>query len=146
MTPRRAATLIVMLLIPGVLWGYLNHVKNDVLMSTRFVIKKVQLAETKGDERSPARFFIRYRLPVGDPDRQERLFQELWSVFRDLRPTRVRYGNTERLVTEDGRARNHRQVIVEGKDLSGEAMTFSLDWVQYRGSWYIQDYQQKGDL
>jgi hypothetical protein len=143
MTPGRVATLIVMMLIPSALWGYLNHVKSDMLMHTRFVIRQVSRADAEGDERSWHRFYTRYRFPEGSPQRQEMLFEELWDLFRGLRPESVTYGSRERLRTEDGRERNCRQVLVRGRDRDGEPMALSLDWVQYRGSWYLQDYRDE---
>jgi hypothetical protein len=153
MTLGRAATLIALLAIPAALWGFLNGAKNDVLEINRSLIGQVQAVREKARQESDpiaaeehygkaqARFYIRFRYPEGNPDRQQMMLESLFHLLGSCDPETARYGEDEPRKTEDGLSHNHRQVLVEGKNSDGERATLALEWVQFRGSWYIDDYQ-----
>ena len=128
------AVLLAMTGVPGGLWLYLNGVRNNMVSLTGFLVRQVH----QGNEDSQARFYTRYRFPEGDHEPEE--FIQLWYALYDVDPSEVVYGDQEPLECVDGKTRRHKQVIIRGEDLKGSDLTVELEWVRYRGSWYIHSY------
>jgi hypothetical protein len=122
------------------LWLFVTTGKNDLLLATRSLMGQAK----KATFATQSSFYSRYRLPEGNPDRQEVLFQRLWAIFQDCQPQRADYGDRHRLKADDGRYHEHRQVIVTGRSLArGEPVTLRVEWVKQGGNWYIHDYSSE---
>lgn len=137
MTPRRAAVYIAILLVPAMLYGFVQAGKNDLLLATRSLMGQAK----KAREDTWAQFYVRYRYPLGDAGRQESLFAQLWSLFQDCTPESARYGDRTPHVGPDGRRRDRREVIVRGSTRAGDRVTLRVDWVRHAGGWYILDFR-----
>ena len=131
-------TLLAITLAPAGLWFYLNGVKNDMLGLTRFLVRQVH----RGDEESQARFYSRYRFPDGDAEPET--FIALWNALDACDPKSPVYGDQTPLRCQDGKTRTHKQVIVRGETAEGAPVVVELEWVRYRGSWYIHEYAASG--
>jgi len=153
MTAGRIASLFVGLFVAATLWWFLNDAKNDVVTLNRSLIGQIKAAYKKFDEASDkleagdrlarvqARFFIKYHFPEGNPDRLQTMMEGLFDHFDRCDPESVMYGEDDKpRKTEDGREHNHRQVVMQGRQRDGSAMTLTVEWVQFKGSWYIDDY------
>lgn len=136
MTPARAAVLIVLILIPAGLWGYVNTLRGDLLTRTRRVVWQAQ----NGGNAPLDRFCNRYRDPAGAPVKQKKLFDRLWLTLRELRATEVTYGSRGTMNTADGAPHDHRQILIQGKDREGKPLTVRLDWVHCDPGWRILGY------
>ena len=135
MTPRRFATLIVALLLPALLWGMVEHGKNDLLLKTRSL-----MGQAKKDR--PGLFdgfFMQYRLPEGDPEEQLAKLGRVWRVLQECTPESTRYGERTPVMADGGRKRERRQVAVRGRTRSGERVEFEVDWIRHAGNWYIHE-------
>jgi hypothetical protein len=147
----RVVTWLVVLAIPAILWGCLTAAKNDLLVTTRSLVRQIQhahegvrLDDLKSQDRlasTQVRFYNRYRFPEGPPQEQEWMFDALWSVLRDCDPDTATYGESGRKALGDGRSLPLRAVMIRGQSVSGGPLRVRLDWVQYRGSWYIDSYE-----
>ena len=153
MLTRRAALLITMLVVPGSLWAFLNAAKNDLVHLNRSLIQQVQAAYRRYDEtedkiaanerlgRVSSRFYLRYRFPEGDAEQQMEMFDRLFVRFRDCDPETVEYGpDRSPRKSPDGRELAHVQTVMRGRTEDDEPMRLSVEWVQFKGSWYIDDY------
>lgn len=157
MSPARAVTIIATLAIPAALWGFLNAAKHDVLTFQRALIRQVRAADAEyrgagpsleaGDRlaRVQSRFFLRYRHPEEPPDAQELLFGGLWYYLARAEPESCAYGDRSPQRDADGRAHPRREVLIDSADRKEEPVKLAVDWVQYRGSWYIGAYRIDGE-
>ncbi len=160
MTAARAVTIIAILVIPACLYAYLDHARNDVAFTTRGLVKQVRKAEARAeveikatDERGAAdpnayhvagerlarahqRLFLRFHHPERSPDDEERKFETLWSLLSEGDPTSVAYA--DRQPRSDPAA--HKRVTLTTLDRDGDSMPLTIDWVRYRGGWYIDDF------
>lgn len=137
MTPRRAAVYVAMLLLPAILYGFVQAGRNDLLLATRSLMGQAK----KARDGTAGQFFLRYRFPLGGPADQEALFAGLWERFQDCTPTAARYGARSRHREPDGRPRDRREVIVRGSTRAGDRVTLRVDWIHHAGKWYILDFQ-----
>jgi hypothetical protein len=154
MSAARAVTVIVALLIPAALWGYLNNARNDVRTFTRSLIRQVQAVEKEdraADLDAPsrvdaaqARLFIRFRHPDGDPDEQSMMFAGLWSSLLRGDPETAEYTKNERPIRIDGKEHRRRQVRFRSRGRDGDRTTVVVNWVHQRGGWYIYGYTVNG--
>jgi hypothetical protein len=164
MTAPRAITFIAILAIPAGLYAYLDHARNDVSVYTRGLVKQVQKAEARAevemkatDERGAAdpdaflaanerlarahqRMFMRFHHPERVPDAEEMKFEELWVLLDDGDPETVKYSEKQ---PESDRA-SHKRVVLTTRASDGDKMPLTIDWVRYRGSWYIDDFRHRG--
>ena len=151
MSRTRAAAWLVVLAVPAILWGCLNGAKNDLLLTTRNLVRQIRKAhdEVRLDDAhsldrlgsAQAGFYNRFRFPEGHPEDQEWVFDGLWSVLRDCDPETAVYGVAGRKALGDGRSLPLRPVLLQGESVSGGPLKVRVDWVQYRGSWYIDGYE-----
>src|SRR4051812_1295315 len=109
MTPARAAVLIVLILIPAGLWGYVNTLRGDLLTRTRGVVWQAQ----HGDDASRNHFVNRYRDPEAAPDAQRKRLDALWRTLGNLRAAKITHGSSGTMPAADGRAHDHRQILVQ---------------------------------
>jgi hypothetical protein len=153
MTAARAAGFISSMVIAASLWGFLNSAKNDVAYLSRSLIRQVRAAHDRyeaAEDKLAANerlahvstmFFVKYHFPEGSPERLQNAFEVVFNTFRRCDPDTVAYGDTSPRKTEDGVERPHRQVIVKGSTARDEPITLTLEWVQFKGSWYLDDYR-----
>lgn len=154
MSAARAVIFVIMLAIPAALWGFLNAAKNDVPAMTRSLIKQIDSASAGVDYSDmesvsrlggvQANFFIRYRYPDGDPDRQEMLFGGLWRLLDDSDPKSVTRRDVAPTMKVGDKTHTRQRVRVTSLSREGTPVNLDLDWVQFRGSWYIQGYWVDG--
>jgi hypothetical protein len=137
MTPRRAAVYVALLIVPAILYAFVQAGRNDLLLATRSLMGQAK----KADEGTWALFYQRYRFPAGNPGEQETLFHRLWERFQDCTPREARYGGRAPFAGPDGRVRERREVVVRGSTRTGEGVTLRVDWVRHAGGWYILDFQ-----
>ena len=141
MTMSRAFAWMGVLVIPAALWAMLNSARNDLLYLTRSVASQVRKAGD--DPEAFSRFYIRLRFPDGNPDRQEAMFGRLWYALLDCEPEQVTYGDRSPIRAEDQKTHAHGEVIMKGRSRRrDEPVTLSIHWIQYRGSWYIDDFDE----
>jgi hypothetical protein len=140
---RALAWTAVLAATPAVVWCVLNYTKkereNDLLSLSRSLMEE----GGAGDEEAQARLALRFRLPFGNPDRQDRLYERLWYVLRTFRPDSVQYGDTTPTVAEDGETRQHRQVLIEGTDRDGDRRLVTLEWLAEGGDWFLYDFETR---
>jgi hypothetical protein len=151
MTVGRALTFGLLMLLPAALWASLNCARNDVLYASRTLIGQVRKARERlaqapesveARERyamAQARFYARYRYPEGNPEDQASRFEEYFRTLATCEAETAHYGGELPRKTEDGREHPHRQVLLLGKNRDGERVTVALEWIRYRGTWYIDD-------
>lgn len=157
----RIVTWVAIVVIPTALYLYLDHVRNDVAFTTRSLVKQVRKAEEvaqaeirsaevgSGDEamdrllraserleRVHTRLFLKFHHPERNPDEQMQRFESLWRALRDADPETVRYA--EKQPKED--PGSHKRVV-----LGDEATRLSIDWVRYRGNWYVDSFHDRED-
>ena len=145
MTAARVVTWAAILAIPALLWGFLNGAKNDLLERSGSLVKQIH-AIGGDNEKAVQSFFIKYRHPESNPNDQDFLFERLWFVLLDCQPSEITYA-TEQVLKKgvDGREHNARSVRIDGRKRDGEKTTIVLDWMQYRGSWYLTGYEEDGE-
>jgi hypothetical protein len=142
----RASSIGAILIIPLLLWAWLSSARNDLITTTRSLVKqiKVDQGSMEREEAALARLFIRLRLPDGNPDSQEQMFGRLWFEVKRLEPTTFEYGESGRKKADDGNSHSYREVVVRGTGPEAEPRTLRLEWMQNRGNWYIYDYKTEG--
>jgi len=126
-----------MLLLPAMVYGFVQAGRNDLLLATRSLMGQAK----KARDGTATQFYERYRFPLGGPGDQELLLLTLWERFRDCTPSAARYGARDRHTEPDGRARDRREVIVRGSTRTGDRVTLRVDWIRHAGGWYILDFQ-----
>jgi hypothetical protein len=136
MTPRRFAVFIVMMLFPAIIWGFTMAGKNDLLLATRSLMGQAK----KARHGTFSAFYIKYRFPEGNPSRQEVVFEKLWDVFRDCTPEKTAYGLDTKLMADDGKPHDRRQVVVQGRSEQGQPVSVTVEWIRHGGKWYIHDF------
>ena len=139
MSPRQFATLILVLSVPLILWIVANEARNDVKALTKTLSNQIRM---NGDSLYE-RFFIKYRLPDGDPSEQEAMLSGVFKALGQIQSPEARYGVRDRLALPDGREHNHRQVVLEGKDPEGNPRTLKVEWVQLQDKWFIHGYSRE---
>jgi hypothetical protein len=163
MSGPRLVTVIAIVLIPVCLYAYLDHARNDVSVYTRGLVKQIQKAEAlaeaqmkASDERGAGdpdaflaanerlarahqRMFIRFHQPDRAPDADEWRFEELWRLLSDGDPGSVKY--SEKQPKSD--AGSHKRVTLISRDRDGDKMPLTIEWIKYRGGWYIDDFHHR---
>jgi len=134
-------SLLSGMVIAGGLYLVLDHSRNDMLYRSRSIISQRQKMQP---DDFPF-FFNALRYPEGNPDDQYPLLERFWLDTGGYTVREAAYGNTEPLVASDGERRQHRQVRVDGTAGDGEARRLTLEWVRYRGSWYLHGYGNEGE-
>jgi hypothetical protein len=145
MNAGRATTIGAILVIPLLLWVWVSSAKNDLITRTRALVKQIKVDQGSEERElaAQARLFIRFRLPDGNPDRQEELFGRFWWDVKRLEPATYAYGASDRKEGSDGHTHSYREVIIHGKDPEGKPLALRVQWMQNRGNWYIDDYQRE---
>lgn len=145
MPSARVVTWAAILLIPAIFWMVMDNAKNDLITRSRYVAKRAR--EIGGlSENAPQQFYLKYRFPEGNPSRQEVLLGGLWSIFTQCDAEEVTYDGERKLRrAEDGAPRNFQNVKVIARKPEGGRVEIVLEWVQYHGSWYIDDYLMDGE-
>jgi len=140
MTAGRAATWASIFVIPGVLWGVLNSARNDLVARTRSLVRQVQRCEPH-DELAQSSFFIKSRFPEDSPDRLEEVLGPLWHVLRRCDAEGATHtGEEYRERADDGKQYTVRLIKLPSRTPSGRLTYLVIEWMRYRGSWYIHDY------
>jgi hypothetical protein len=141
---RRPVLMAVALAIPPILlYLYVRAEYDNTVAKTRSLARQVRAATDP--EQAIQRMFIKYRLPEGIPDRQEWMLGSLFYRLRDFTLATAEYGDRAPLECDDGKTRPHKQVICKGKTAGGDSREIRVEWVQYKGSWYVEDWSVPGE-
>jgi hypothetical protein len=123
-------------------WGYLSHlgngmstVRDDLVGRTRFLIRQAHT----DDAESRARLAARYTLPSGDAAQAKAQFEELWAMLRLGDPGSVANSGPPSEPADPAHPR--RQVIFRGRDEQGQPAWLRVDWVQIKGTWYVNGFK-----
>jgi hypothetical protein len=154
-----------MLAISAGLYAYLDHARNDVAVTTRSLVKQVRKVEALAEaeikavdengadsadrmlkaterlERAQARLFIRFHHPERDPDEGMQRFDELWRLLREGDPETVRYSEKQ----PKGDPAAHKRVVLRSRDRDGDSIPLTLEWVRFRGGWYVDDFHHQDE-
>lgn len=136
MSPRRFAVFVLVLLLPAMLWGFAWAGKEDLLLKTRSLMG--QAKKNRPGVRDG--FVEQFRVPVEDPDAAAERLLRLWRIFQACTPTDTRYGSQAPVRLGDGKEREHRQVVVRGKNSDGQPVEVHVEWIRHAGAWYIHDF------
>ena len=139
MSPYRATTIGAVIVLLALLMGWVDHERNDLLYYTRSIASQARKA---GPENARAAGVFAKRLQIPETDGADPAQSaHLYAILSQLQPEVVKYGDDRPITGPDGREHPHRQVVLEGYAPSGRPATLRLEWIQYRGNWYVAEHQ-----
>ena len=151
----RIVSFILVFVMGGALWGWMQYEKGNLPARTAFVQKQAEAALARLDEAGKYNLeandryaqkgnmlFIRFRYPERNPDDQLDEFLRMWVLLGRMREVRVEERSpAEQITSLTGQKTQRRRITVSGRDYEhGHEMQLEIRWILHHGNWLISGY------